>query len=531
MPSERFVESVPGFDGGLVIARDPVQLKPNEASILRNAEFGKYSGIRLRPGYRSFANRLDSGHTSSVSGFLPSVYKTPNGNRLLIAFANGKGYYCRLPGNTWTSFVTTLTPQARVGCVVMLGKLYYCDGVTPLRVFDGDALTDAVVPATSGEVPVGDVLAVFKDRLVVTGASDSVVYTSSVAEPDKWDTALDGAIAQIVGARDGTTINGLVVKDGVLKMIKSGGDVYSLDFGNNGVATIIQDGVQLPCASKSAVVTTENDIFTISNEGIYSYGQQQSYFGGARPGEVSAPIAPLFDPSEPNPNYPYHITDVSNAIGCYFRGNILMSVQISGSTIQNWVLVYRTTGGAWCEWTGWNAAGFTYDPDEDVLYIHSSSSNPVYVTDAVYSDNGAAIDFRWRSGKIEVTPGARSTMRDVLLDYVTDQGSSGTLTVFADENETADFTETFPSPATTVTNGHNGNVVGVAILGDEVCGSSEAGTIFEADTEQSRKGMFLKGRFFTTDVRVNQANHPFELLGVKMIVRTRAFQSYKSDNS
>lgn len=529
MPGPREFFRIPAFDGGLVINKHPTQLKPNEAARLRNVEFGKRGGLRRRFGYSAFGTGV-SGSTA-WEGAIPFVVKSLAGIRFLIAFYNGIAYSCQLPGTTWTQFASGFTKGRKWGGAVYGNKLYYGNGVDPIHTFNLATLVDSVLSAASGTAPRGNVFAIYKNTLIVTGdeAQPHILYASAVGEPDRWDTSADQALAQIIGALDGEENIGVVPKGNVLKVIRSNGQAFSLDYDTNGVWRLDEDGVVTPCVAKYAVVQTENDIITFGPDGVYSYGNQVSYFGGERPGEISAKISPLWDSFMPHPEYDYYLVSHSGAAGTYFKGNVLFACRTNGASQNNRVLV--TAPGfnyAWSEWTGWNVGVFITDPETEELWGLSSENGTVFQATNVYADGGTAIDFDYQSGALTFDPPVRSTVRWVYCDFLADSGLSGTILITTDENTAG---QSFTLSTSAAGTGTSSGPLALETAGTSPVGDSTAGTFTNLGDNVGRKAVLLKGRYVRCRVRTNQANIKFELYGLSYVQRQRTIQSYKYDHS
>ena len=513
-----------------MINKNPTILESNEASVLRNVDFGNYGGLRIREGYKQSGTSLDPSGTVTWDGSIKRVITSSSGTRLVIAFLDGSAYYRILPSDAWVQFSTGFSKKRKWGGTVFGNKLYYGNDIDPVHVFNLATLTDSVLVAVSGTVPIGNIFAVFKGRLMIAGGT--VIGASKVADPTRWDTSVDGALYQIVGALDGYKIMGVANKSNVLKIIRNNGKVYSLDFDANGVASLDEEGVILPCTSEYGIVEAENDIFTIGKTGVYSYGLQMNFAGGDRPGEVSSAISPLFDPTHPNPEYPYNITNIEDAAGVYYRGNIIYSVSISDSGSNNRCIVFRPKEAMpWTEWTGWAVSSFIVDEELDELYLLSSTNADVFKVGG-YSDNGTAIDFHWESGDIAFDEPRRSQLRYVNIDGSANQFLSGTFSVFRDhETVEVENVSTWPLTNGTVVNGTASGELGKDMCGIDIVGDSTAGTMIEKDNFQSRKGMILKAKNFRFKIRVNQADVEFEINKLSPTLSGKPIQSFKSDET
>lgn len=527
MPSDDQFDGLFTFDGGLVISRNPVDLQKNEASLLRNVDFGKTRSLRRRNGVTTHST------CASLTGFegaLPFPYTTAAGVKFLVAFGGGKMYTCTLPGTTWTQRATGFTTGKKWGGAVFQGILYYGNGVDAIHTWDGTS--DAVLADTSGgTVPKGNVFIEYEFRLCVTGNATApyFLYTSDAGDATKWNTSTTTATETIIGANDSYGNIGLVKQQNVLIVIRETGDLYSVTFDALNVQTVTAMGVNMPAIAKYGVVKTENDFYTIGSKGVYSFGQQANYALGARAGEISSNISPFFDPALPNQEYDYYLTSLANAAGVYFRGNLIYAVQDSGSSANSRCIVYHPSESGtspWCEWTNLAFSAFTYDVGTDTLYTYSSTDNKVKTFNTTYNDDNAAIDFDYKSGKLAFTPFVRSSMRWVVIDSAKATGFTGILVVYLDDESSG---HSFIFRSSGGSDGVASGPLGQDITGQDIVGDSTAGSTTGNVTDQIRIPMLLPGVFTRVRIRSNQVNERVEVYRLGFIKKTRKTRSYQYD--
>jgi hypothetical protein len=338
-----------GFERGMISNFPPSAIPAEACSLLVNVDIAKGTGTTRRgveqlSGAAVAANRIQG----------LKWYSDGTTDRL-IAVCNGATY--SWDGSAWASW-TGYTPTGTSDQVCMasfLGRTYFVDGTQQMRNWDGTTLTGMGTGATNP--PVGASIVInAAGRLWASGvaALSDALYASVPGTPATWDNAL---LMIQVGSGDGDPIRGLAALDdfSVLVLKRNSTWIVRADpitTSGSGAGTSLANAnvrlmsARIGCVSHRSIAAVGNDIWWLSDNGVYSLrriiGNDQREISE----DISDPIHDLIDR--------INKTHFAKCAGFFWNNRYMISVPIDSSTEPNYVLAYDTRRQAWAGyWTGW----------------------------------------------------------------------------------------------------------------------------------------------------------------------------------
>ena len=180
------------------------------------------------------------------------------------------------PGATTYNFVTT----------VAIGTGNYADANADAVVATGD-----VAPSAGENDPPGalgppfagssNIMEFWKDRLVLNDeVSPSTIQISNAGSPTQFssldlpDNATDG-LRVMVGGKGDNEVTGLANLGSLLAVFKR--TTISLLYGDDSSTFVLRPAHERGCANPRSVQRCENDVFFLSDDGIYTLGYENGY--------------------------------------------------------------------------------------------------------------------------------------------------------------------------------------------------------------------------------------------------------------
>ena len=310
-----------------------------------NIEYAEDGIIRKRPGYET----VGTGLVNKAKGI--GVFMSEN-NR--YPMTSDGGIVKRLTGGSWSQVAgsVTLDPLADISFTALDGKTYVWDGVSGGVVWDNASLT------RPGTMPRAKFSVVYKGYHVASGVDGQPFrvyfappkepsrFTNNVAPTDPDDVAVNDA-ANVPGAtvftgnnsgqraidinrNDGEKVIGLGFFQDVLIILKEQ-SIYQLYFNADNKFVVERISSSYGCVAHATVVSVENDMYFLSDNGVYVLGNEPNYYAAIRTNELSSRMKPLLQPMSAEHR--------SRASATYFDDRYFLTIP-SGSPELNTMIVY-----------------------------------------------------------------------------------------------------------------------------------------------------------------------------------------------
>jgi len=173
---------IPSFDGGMHLQTNPLLIRENEASIAKNVDLDEIGTLKKCKGYSIFGDQPTTDKVLALFAF----YKIGETiTRYLLRDSGGNVYQYNFSTDKWDAITgaTGLDKDIYPTWIVYQNLAIRFNGKDNPKKFDGENFGDL-----GGSPPNGDVAALYKDRIYVSGVSPnySTLYWSEVGNPEKW---------------------------------------------------------------------------------------------------------------------------------------------------------------------------------------------------------------------------------------------------------------------------------------------------------------------------------------------------------
>ena len=239
---------------------------------------------------------------------------------------------------------------------------YNDTGTTPSTIF-GTPRSDT----TQG--PPGEIIAIYKDSIFIAGNPDAPSRLYYSAGGDKLDSfAIDDGGGFIEIQRDdGDEITALEIFQDKLVVFKKR-SIHQFTFATTGLPQVSAVNLAVGCIGPRALASVENDVFFLSEDGVFVLGNEPNYFNVIRTNELSSRIRPKIQAI--NGDY------IADSAAIYYDKLFLISVPDGSSEVNDKTYVYDRERLAWYEWDfGVNCWAVYYEggTDRKLLYGEESS--------------------------------------------------------------------------------------------------------------------------------------------------------------
>ncbi len=417
-------EQLANFSGGLNLRDAPTELALTETPDCMNVSFDERGGVTKRLGYTAWnaspaANLITQGYYSQVADKL-----------LWYSRADGKLYSD--PGTGVLTLRRTWTTGSRLGIVDFAGSVYAIHPVDGLY-SSTDGVTWAAVVASSGSVPVGDLLAAWQNKLWVAGnpATKLRLYFCGAGDPTKWAGA-DGGGSNDIREKDDSAISALHGGTGFDNQTKpcllvfKQESTYRVHDSSTGAFVTLDS--KAGAASAKAVISLYGKVYAVSRRGVYATD-------GFSPMQ---PLSAKLDPQFTDAALAYGSLD--NIAAGYQGDRLFFSITRNAATVNNLALEYHPLLGWFSAGTNSAACYVTYGKNQESLLAASPTvTGQIYKLNTGGTDNGAAIQSWWQTKVFEPNAGYQGRLQlcrmlgrgtftvTVRTDFLTSGGVSTTL--------------------------------------------------------------------------------------------------------
>lgn len=403
--------------------------------------------IEKRTGYSLIGNDV-----GDKRGLGLAAYEDSSGTkRLVAAWDDAAGNNSRLmawtgSGNfTNISGATSLTADTDINFEMAADALYTFNQV------DGSLKYDGSSASAASSIPVTLYAKWYHNYMFVAGNSSNPnrLYFSNVDDPDTWDAAdyID------INPNDGDEITGLHVLGDELVITKRNRVWVLTGFttASFAVTDIAERITGFGGIAHRSMANIGNDLFFLSFIGDVPHIrslQRTRYSVNIAGGIVTDDIQGTMEG--------LNSAQLDRAASIFDGRRLYMAIPNASDTYNSLVLVYDTIHKGFTRWTGINPSNWvisTIGGKQEIYFQEASADSKVYKLDSSTSDNGAAIDFQYKTRAFVCRGGRGDIKGDTkakwkYLYMTADSGSDVDITIQASPD-----TYTFEDEATFNTQG------------------------------------------------------------------------------
>lgn len=367
------------YSGGQVSKNYADQLTNNQGALIQNSIINVKGQLSSRLGQLLFNVDTQSAAFGGVG-----TYNFQSGSTLtpfIIAASAPAVITSGAVSTGWTTVNSghNITPGHTVEFVQASNLVFMLDGVDNDAWYNGSTWTVGGTYPGSASPPTATTGSWLSGYLFLAGnpTNQQFLYCSDNTNPISFSAAINCLVNVSVG--DGQPIEKIqAYRTGDLIIYKSG-SIYDLNIVSNGNTTctpqptctwtltpLTQDVGTL---SPRSVVSLGNDQWFLSSQPFAVRSVIRSQFDKTFINMLSQPIQDIFDGTNINGQI-LNTNQVQKAAAVYYDNKYILAIPLTGSTVNNLVLVYDFITQSWYEITGWY-------PGEWVVY-----QNNLYYIDA-----------------------------------------------------------------------------------------------------------------------------------------------------
>lgn len=304
---------------------------------------------------RRGAESLGAPGTGQIQGI--AWYDTPDIEQLVV-FSSGTPY--EYDGSTWAQITGYSAPNTvtQICFAQLIDLLYFAQVGANLMSYDGTSITDlGAVTGTPGDPPTSMAFVIQQQgRLWGAGIPDSpdTLWVSYILDGTMWN-ATYGNIR--VGSGDGDPITGICGWDQNRIAVFKRNSIYivsadpqtttTVDLAHSlANASITKLSDTIGCVSHRSIARVGNDIWFLSDDGVFSLGDVLAVDQKEIKQAHSFPVQDIID--RINWNY------ASSTSGFCWQNRYFISLPLDDETAPNNTLVFNTKRPSWNGlWTGW----------------------------------------------------------------------------------------------------------------------------------------------------------------------------------
>ncbi len=394
---ENFLKvKVVDYSGGQVSKNYADQLQNNQGALIQNAIINVKGQLASRNGQLLFNQDLN---TSAFDGFGRFDLESGGGTTSYMVVASAPSVISSLSSSsTWTTINGghPITPGHNAEFVQANNQIFILNGFDNTSWWDGTTWTTGGTYPGASSPPVVTTGAWLSNYLFLAGNSTNqdYLYVSDNLAPNSFQ----GNQIIKVNSGDGQPIKKVLnYRTGDLIVYKER-SIWDLNVtGVNATCT-----PQPICAWQLTPITT--DVGTLSPRSVVTLGNDQWFLSSAPFGIrsvirsqfdktfvnlVSQPIQDIFDGTNIDGTI-LNTEQVSKAAAVYFDNKYIISIAVSGSSVNNLVLVYDFITQTWYEITGWYPAEWLVY-NYNLYYIDANDGRVIQCFTGTTGDYGTVV--------------------------------------------------------------------------------------------------------------------------------------------
>ena len=391
-------EQTNSFVGGVNNITSSKLLEPTQSVELINVDIDRIGNAVTRRGTASLAGTSVPEGTANIQGMY--YFDTGSFNQLVICKNRKIFYYDGVAGSgSWvqegSSYLTNAADDS-VYFAQLSDKLYFCDGTSALKSFNGTAVNS--IPAAANAPSGVKLIASHTERLfAVRTAEPDTIYVSDILSAE--GTSAWSSVDSFRVGGDGEPIIALQPWTGYRLVVFKLNSTYVIETDPTAsISSWIVETIsrEVGCIAPRSVAQVGSNIYWLANDGVRTLARTLQ----GNENEISDPLSKIIDSTiqEINP------AQIQKAAGAYYANRYILSIPISSSTTNNATICYNTLHKAWSgKWTGdFKASAFArYTNDPNNLLALATPDGRVlrwldYIKDEQevttdYQDSGSSI--------------------------------------------------------------------------------------------------------------------------------------------
>lgn len=387
------------FSGGQESKNYGDELTNNQAALIENAIINVKGQISSRTGQLLFNTDTRNAAFSGVGTF-----NFQNGSTItpfLIAASGVSVVTSQLNSASWTTVNGghNITVGHNVEFVQANNLIFMLNGFDNDAWFNGSTWTVGGTFPGSASPPTASTGAWVSGFLFLGGnpTNQQILYFSDNTNPISFSSASANIVNISTG--DGQPIEKVQpYRTGDVIVYKSG-SIFDLNIVSNGNSTCTPQ----PACTWTLTPLTQ-DVGTLSPRSVVSLGNDQWFLSSSPFGVrsvirsqfdktfvnlVSQPIQDIFDGTNINGQI-LNTSQVQKAAGVYFDNKYILAIPLSGSSVNNLVLVYDFITQSWFEITGWYPAEWVVFSN-NLYYIDANDGRVIQCFTGNVGDYGTVV--------------------------------------------------------------------------------------------------------------------------------------------
>jgi hypothetical protein len=408
-------DATTSFTGGVNNIAASKLLEVNQGTEFINVDIDRVGNAVTRKGTASLSSSAVPEGTANIQGAY--YFDTGTVNQVVIAKNRKIFWYNGVVGSgSWTqdssSYLTNAADNV-VNFAQLMDKLYFCDGVSAIKSFNGT--TVASIPSAANAPTGVKFLCSHTNRMfAIRTAEPDTIYVSdllSVEGTSAWSSVdsfrVGGDGEPITAISSWTGFRLVVFKQNSTYVITT--DPTAASIANWPIENVSQE---VGCVASRSVCQVGANLYWLAQDGVRN---MQRILQGADT-EISEPISKIINSTINEINTTYW----SKASAIYYRNRYILSVPISSSSVNNCSIVYNTVHKAWSgKWTGFSASEFVHytNTPSNCLVLATPTGSVLQWREWVKDDNEVATDYQDLGASIGTSITTREFVFGEMMSY------------------------------------------------------------------------------------------------------------------
>ena len=408
-------DATTSFTGGVNNIAASKLLEANQGTEFINVDIDRVGNAVTRKGTASLSSGAVPEGTANIQGAY--YFDTGTVNQVVIAKNRKIFWYNGVVGSgSWTqdssSYLTNAADNV-VNFAQLSDKLYFCDGVSAIKSFNGT--TVASIP-TAANAPTGvKFLCSHTNRMfAIRTAEPDTIYVSDLLSVE--GTAAWSSIDSFRVGGDGEPITAISSWTGFRLVVFKNNSTYVIT--TDPTAASIADwpieivSSDIGCVANRTVAQVGANLYWLAQDGVRSMTR---ILQGADQ-EISEPVSKIIDSTFQEINTTY----ISKACATYYRNRYILSIPISTSSTNNCSIVYNTVHKAWSgKWTNFQASEFAHytNTPSNCLVLATPTGSVLQWREWVKDDNEIASDYQDSGTSIRTSITTREFVFGEMMSY------------------------------------------------------------------------------------------------------------------
>jgi len=408
-------DATTSFTGGVNNIAASRLLEANQGTEFINVDIDRVGNAVTRKGTASLSSSAVPEGTANIQGAY--YFDTGTVNQVVIAKNRKIFWYNGVAGSgAWTqdssSYLTNAADNV-VNFAQLSDKLYFCDGVSDIKSFNGT--TVASIPAAANAPTGVKFLCSHTNRMFAIKTSEpDTIYVSDLLSVE--GTAAWSAVDSFRVGGDGEPITAITSWTGFRLVVFKNNSTYVIT--TDPTAASIADwpieivSQDIGCVAHRTVCQIGANLYWLAQDGVRS--MQRILQGSDQ--EISEPLSKIIDSTIQEINTTY----VSKACATYYKNRYILSVPISTSSTNNCSIVYNTVHKSWSgKWTNFQASEFVHytNTPSNCLVLATPTGSVLQWREWVKDDNEVASDYQDSGASIRTSITTREFVFGEMMSY------------------------------------------------------------------------------------------------------------------